>query len=170
MHVVRYLVDRYIRKKGWVGLDIPLSVLSVRCAQKRQGGGQSDENTDVLTGTTTRAIKRRARVPNANPSLPPLLFFVVISVVVDGNVRVHRAHLDEHLLELLAGVVDEELLEAVAPERLEPEDVDQGDRPGSLLVLGAAASSDQTHQTHAGGVSYYVYRVAKAKHPTLNIR
>lgn len=71
--------------------------------------------------------------------------------------RLHQAHLDEHLLELLAGVIDEELLEAVAPERLEPEDVDKGNSPGSLLVLGAAASSnqaDQQNQAHEGCVSY----------------
>lgn len=52
-----------------------------------------------------------------------------------------NADLNEHLLELLARVVDEELLEAIAPERLEPKDVDKGDCPCCLLVLRAAAGA-----------------------------
>lgn len=52
-------------------------------------------------------------------------------------------HLDEHLLKLLASVVDQKLLEAVAPERLEPEDIDQRNRPRGLFVLGAAGTQTQ---------------------------
>lgn len=47
-------------------------------------------------------------------------------------------HLDEHLLQLLASVIDKKLFEAVAPEGLKTEDVDQRDRSGCFLVLSAA--------------------------------
>lgn len=52
---------------------------------------------------------------------------------------VNRTNLDEHLLELFTSVVDEELLEPVASEGLKPEDVDERDGPGRLLILRATA-------------------------------
>ena len=54
---------------------------------------------------------------------------------------IQNTRLDEHLLKLLASVVDQKLLEAVAPERLEPEDVDQRNCPRGLFVFGAAATT-----------------------------
>lgn len=52
---------------------------------------------------------------------------------------VNLTNLDEHLLELFTSVVDEELLEPVASEGLEPEDVDERDGPSRLLILRATA-------------------------------
>lgn len=57
---------------------------------------------------------------------------------------VNVAHLDEHLLKLFTSVVDEELLEPVASEGLESEDIDERDSPGRLLIFRATAY-DMSH-------------------------